>query len=103
MQKYSLGQEVFIFRTNKGELHAGKGIIHVAECDKSGYILYTVKVQTAPDQFDLWRANNASLATTEEELKQKMDAYQQFNEEQKAKYIEIFGQPDFDPEALGVK
>lgn len=101
-QKYELGQEVYVFRTQKGELHAAKGIVHVAECDKSGYILYTVQVRLGSDQVDTWRANNASLATTEEELKQKMDAYKLFNEEQKQKYIDTFGKPDFIPSEIGM-
>lgn len=100
-QTYELGQKVYIFRVQKGELVAAKGIVCVAEIDKSGYILYTVHVQLG-DQVDSWRANNASLATTEDELKAKMDAYKQFNEEQKAKYVQIFGEPEFNPEELGI-
>ena len=100
-QQYELGQEVFVFRAQKGELVAAKGIVCVAEIDKSGYILYTVQVHLG-DQKDSWRANNASLALTEDELKVKMDAYRQFNEEQKAKYTEIFGAPEFNPEELGI-
>lgn len=98
---FELGQEVFVFRAQKGELHAGKGIIHVAECDKSGYVLYTVQVQIG-ENTETWRANKASLATTEEELKEKMEAYRKFNEEQKAKYEEIFGAKEFNPEEIGL-
>lgn len=101
-QQYELGQEVFVFRAQKGELVPAKGIVCVAEIDKSGYILYTVQVQVA-DQTDSWRANNASMATTAEELNTKMEAYKRFNEEQKTKYIEIFGAPEFNPEELGLK
>ena len=101
-QKYKLGQEVFVFRAQKGELHAAKGIIHVAETDKSGYILYTIQVTLGEDQVDSWRANNASIALSEEELKAKMDAYKQFNEEQKAKYEEVFGKPEFNPKDIGL-
>ena len=100
-QAYELGQEVYIFRVQKGELVAAKGFVCVAELDKSGYILYTVHVKL-DDQVDSWRANNASLAVTEEELKEKMAAYQKFNEEQKAKYIEIFGAPEFNPAEIGL-
>lgn len=101
-QQYELGQEVFVFRVQKGELHAAKGIIHVAECDKSGYILYTVQVELGSDQKDTWRANNASIALNEEELKEKMDKYEQFNIEQKEKYEEMFGKPDFNPSEIGM-
>jgi len=102
MQKYELGQEVFVFRAIKGELHATKGIVHVAEVDKSGYILYTIQVQLGPDTVDTWRANHASIALSEEELKEKMDKYEQFNAEQKEKYEELFGKPDFDPAKIGL-
>lgn len=101
-QKYELGQKVYVFRANKGELHAARGIVHVAEVDKSGYILYTIQVEVGPDQKDTWRANHASIALSEEELKVKMDAYEKFNQEQKEKYNKIFGSPDFNPEDIGL-
>ena len=101
-QSYELGQGVFVFRAQKGELVEGSGIVTVAEIDRSGYILYTIQVITVDGQKDAWRANNASIALTEEELKQKMDAYRQFNEEQKVKYVELFGAPEFNPEDIGL-
>lgn len=99
-QQYELGQEVFVFRAQKGGLVAAKGIITGAEIDRSGYIIYTVQATLADNQKDTWRANNASLATSEEALKAKMDAYMKFNDEQKAKYTELFGAPEF-PENIG--
>ena len=99
--KYQLGQEVFVFRAQKGELVPAKGIIHVAELDKSGYVLYTVQV-TLGETKDAWRANNASIALSEEELKAKMDAYIKFNAEQKEKYEELFGKPEFNPSEVGL-
>lgn len=102
-QAFDLGQEVLVFRAQKGELVAANGIITVAEIDRSGYILYTVQTTLGEDNKEAWRANYASLATSEDELKQKMDAYRQFNEEQKAKYIELFGAPEFNPEEIGLK
>lgn len=101
LQKYGLGEEVFVFRAQKGELVAAKGIITAAEIDRSGYILYTVQTTLGADQKEAWRANNASIALSEEELQQKMDAYKQFNDEQKEKYIELFGAPEF-PENIGL-
>lgn len=101
-QQYELGQEVFVFRAQKGELVAAKGVVTMAEIDRSGYILYTIQTTLGEEQKEAWRANNASIALSEEELKQKMDAYRQFNEEQKAKYVEIFGAPEFNPEELGL-
>lgn len=99
-QAFDLGQEVFVFRAQKGGLVAAKGLIMVAEIDRSGYILYTVQVTMADGQKDSWRANYASLATSEDELKSKMDSYMKFNDEQKAKYVELFGAPEF-PENIG--
>ena len=99
-QQYELGQEAFVFRAQKGGLVAAKGIITGAEIDRSGYIIYTVQVTLADNQKDTWRANNASLALSEDALKAKMDAYMKFNDEQKAKYIELFGAPEF-PENIG--
>ena len=98
---FELGQEVFVFRAQKGELHAAKGFIHVAEVDKSGYVLYTLQVQVG-ENTETWRANKASIATSEEELKQKMEAYRKFNDEQKAKYEQIFGAREFNPEEIGL-
>lgn len=102
MQEHQLGQEVFVFRVQKGELVAAKGIVTVAEIDRSGYILYTIQTTLGEGNKEVWRANNASIALSEEELKQKMDMYQKFNEEQKAKYVELFGAPEFNAEELGL-
>ena len=102
MQEHQLGQEVFVFRVQKGELVAAKGIVTVAEIDHSGYVLYTIQTTLGEDKKEAWRANNASIALSEEELKQKMDMYQKFNEEQKAKYVELFGAPEFNAEELGL-
>ena len=102
MQKYNLGQEVFVFRVQKGQLIAAKGIVTVAEIDKSGYILYTIQTTLGDDKKEAWRANNASIALSEQELKEKMAAYQKFNDEQKAKYVEIFGAAEFNAEELGI-
>lgn len=102
MQEYQLGQEVFVFRVQKGELVAAKGIVTMAEIDRSGYILYTIQTTLGEDGKEVWRANNASIALSEEELKQKMDMYQKFNEEQKAKYVELFGAAEFNAEELGL-
>lgn len=101
-QAFDLGQEVFVFRAQKGELVSAKGIVKVAEIDRSGYVLYTVEITLADGQKDAWRANYASLATSEDELNIKMSMYKQFNEEQKKKYVEIFGAPEFDPTEIGL-
>ena len=37
------------------------------------------------------------------DLKKKIDTYAQFNAEQKAKYVELFGAPEFNPEEIGLK
>lgn len=100
LQKFDLGTEIYVFRAQKGGLVAAKGIITGAEIDRSGYIIYTVQVTLADNQKDTWRANNASLALSEDTLKAKMDAYMKFNDEQKAKYVELFGAPEF-PENIG--
>ena len=102
-QAYELGQEVFVFRTQKGEVSAGKGIIHLAEINTSGYVQYSVKVTKADGTKDTWLANHASIALSEEELKTKIDTYVQFNADQKAKYVELFGAPEFNAEELGLK
>ena len=102
-QQYELGQEVFVFRTLKGEITAGKGIIHLAEINTSGYVQYSVKVTKADGAKDTWIVNHASIALTEEDLKSKIDTYAKFNEEQKAKYVELFGAPEFNPEKIGLK
>jgi len=101
-QQYELGQEVFVFRAQKGEITLGKGIIHLAEINTSGYIQYSVKVFLA-DKIDTWIVNHASVALTEEEIKKKADTYKQFNAEQKAKYTELFGAPEFNPTEIGLK
>ena len=103
MQKYELGQEVFVFRTQKGEVSAGKGIIHLAEINTAGYVQYSIKVTKADGTKDTWLANHASIALSEEELKTKMDTYIKFNADQKAKYVELFGAPEYDLEKLELK
>lgn len=100
LQKFDLGAEIYVFRAQKGGLVAAKGIITGAEIDRSGYIIYTVQVTLADNQKDTWRANNASMALSEDALKAKMDAYMKFNDEQKTKYVELFGAPEF-PENIG--
>ena len=102
-QQYELGQEVFVFRTQKGEISAGKGIIHLAEINTSGYVQYSVKVTKPDGSKDTWLVNHASIATSEEDLKKKIDTYAQFNAEQKAKYVQLFGAPEFNPEEIGLK
>jgi hypothetical protein len=102
-QQYELGQEVFVFRTVKGEVSAGKGVIHLAEINTSGYVQYSVKVTKADGSKDTWQVNHASMATSEEDLKKKIDTYVRFNDEQKAKYVELFGAPEFNPVELGLK
>jgi hypothetical protein len=102
-QQYELGQEVFVFRTLKGELSAAKGIIYLAEINTSGYIQYSVKITKADGTKDTWIVNHASTATTEEDLKKKMDTYAKFNAEQHEKYIELFGAPEFNAEELELK
>lgn len=101
LQKYDLGAEIYVFRAQKGGLVAARGLVMAAEIDRSGYILYTVQVTMADGQKDSWRANNASIALSEDKLKSKMDAYMKFNDEQKAKYVELFGAPEF-PENIGL-
>ncbi|MBO7735522.1 MAG: hypothetical protein J6S67_23355 [Methanobrevibacter sp.] len=103
MQEYKLGKEVFVFRTQKGNVSFGKGRIHLVEINTSGYIQYSVKVFKGNDAIDTWIVNHASMARTEEEIKQKADVYKQFNEEQKKKYVELFGAPEFDPTKIGLK
>lgn len=102
-QQYELGQVVYVFRTLKGEVAAAKGIIHLAEINTSGYVQYSVKVTKTDGTKDTWLVNHASIALTEEDLKEKIETYVKFNEEQKAKYIELFGAPEFNAEEIGLK
>lgn len=102
-QQYELGQAVYVFRTLKGEVAAAKGTIHLAEINTSGYVQYSVKVTKADGAKDTWLVNHASIAVTEEELKTKIETYVRFNEEQKAKYVELFGAPEFNAEEIGLK
>lgn len=102
-QLYELGQEVFVFRTVKGEVSAGKGVIHLAEINTSGYVQYSVKITKADGSKDVWQVNHASIATNEEDLKKKIDTYVRFNDEQKAKYVELFGAPEFNVQEIGLK
>ena len=102
-QQYELGQIVYVFRTLKGEVAAAKGIIHLAEINTSGYVQYSVKVTKADGTKDTWLVNHASIAVTEEELTTKIETYVKFNEEQKAKYVELFGAPEFNAEEIGLK
>lgn len=102
-QQYELGQVVYVFRTLKGEVAAAKGTIHLAEINTSGYVQYSVKVTKADGAKDTWLVNHASIALTEEELKTKIETYVRFNEEQKAKYVELFGAPEFNAEEIGLK
>ncbi len=102
-QQYELGQEVFVFRALKGELSAAKGIIYLAEINTSGYIQYSVKVFLPDGNTDTWVVNHASIAETENEIQAKADTYKRFNEEQKKKYVELFGAPEFDPTKIGLK
>lgn len=104
-QQYELGEEVYVFRAQKGQVSfpKTKGVIHLVEVNTAGYIQYSVKVFRQDDVLDTWIVNHASMARTEEEIKHKADVYKQFNDEQKAKYVELFGAPEFDPEKLGLK
>lgn len=102
-QLYALGQKVYIFRAHKGEISMGRGIIHLAEINTSGYIQYSVKVFLPDGNTDTWVANHASIAETENEIQAKADTYKRFNEEQKKKYVELFGAPEFDPTKIGLK
>lgn len=102
-QQYELGQVVYVFRILKGEVAAAKGIIHLAEINSSGYVQYSVKVTKADGTKDTWLVNHASIAVTEEDLKEKIGTYVKFNEEQKAKYVELFGAPEFNAEEIGLK
>ena len=101
-QKYELGQKLFVFRTQKGEVSKAAGIIHLAEINSSGYIQYSVRVFKADGTPDTWLVNHASMATTEEELQKKIDTYVKFNADQKAKYVELFGAPEFNPKEIGL-
>lgn len=102
-QLYALGQRVFVFRTQKGNVSFGKGIIHLAEINTAGYIQYSVKVFKEDGTIDDWVVNHASVAETENEIQAKADTYKRFNDEQHKKYIELFGSPEFIPEELGLK
>lgn len=105
MQKYKLGEKVYVFRTQKGQISFpnGQGIIHLVEVNTSGYIQYSVKVVRHDGVADTWIVNHASMARTEEEIRQKADVYKQFNYEQKKRYVELFGAPEFNPVELGLK
>ena len=102
-QLYALGQKVYVFRTQKGEVSMGRGIIHLAEINTAGYIQYSVKVFKEDGTIDTWTVNHASIAETENEIQAKADTYKRFNDEQKAKYVELFGAPEFNPVELGLK
>lgn len=104
-QQYKLGEKVYVFRTQKGQVSFpnGMGIIHLVEVNTSGYIQYSVKVTRMDGVADTWIVNHASMAHTEEEIKHKADVYKKFNDEQKAKYVELFGAPEFNPIELGLK
>lgn len=102
-QLFKLGQRVFVFRAHKGEIAMGRGIIHLAEINTSGYIQYSVKVFAPDGKTDTWTVNHASIAETQEEIDAKADTYKRFNAEQRAKYVELFGAPEFDPEKIGLK
>lgn len=105
MQEYKLGEAVYVFRTQKGQISfpKTKGIIHLVEVNTAGYVQYSVKVIREDGVADTWVVNHASMARTEEEIKHKADVYKQFNDEQKAKYVELFGAPEFNPVELGLK
>ena len=103
MQEYQLGEEVFVFRTQKGQVSFGKGRIHLVEINTSGYLQYSIKVLFPDGKIDTWIVNHASMARSEEDIKAKADVYKQFNEEQHKKYIELFGAPEFNPVELGLK
>lgn len=102
-QLYELGQRVYVFRAQKGEISMGRGIIHLAEINTSGYIQYSVKVFLPDGKVDTWIVNHASIAETENEIQAKADTYKRFNDEQKVKYVELFGAPEFDPTKIGLK
>lgn len=98
-QKFELGTKVYVFRTQKGKVSKGVGIIKIAEINTAGYIQYSVDVITIKDgkpTKDLWVVNHASMATTQTELDKKADTYAEFNKQQHDRYIELFGAPEFD-------
>ena len=105
MQEYKLGEKVYVFKAQKGEIifPDSQAVIHLAEVNTSGYIQYSVKVIRKDGVMDTWIVNHASMARTEDEIKQKANIYKQFNDAEKAKYVELFGAPEFNPVELGLK
>ena len=87
----------------KDPLHYRNKSIHLAEINTAGYIQYSVKVFFPDGKIDTWIVNHASIAETENEIQAKADTYKRFNDEQKKKYVELFGAPEFDPTKIGLK
>lgn len=101
-QQFELNEKVYIFRATKpGERPiAAFGRISVAEINSSGYIQYSVQVLRADGKYETWQGTHASITKTEDELKAKIDAFMELAEENKRRYEETFGKPDFSEKEL---
>lgn len=100
-QQYNLGDKVFAFKQQGQGIVKAFGIVQAVELDKSGYIFYKImtgKMVNGEFQTTLITANHASLAHSEPELDIKIEKYTQFQNEQKKKFEDNFGVPEFTPD-----
>lgn len=101
LQKYELGTKVWCFKQQGQGIVKAFGIVQAVELDKSGYFFYKImtgKMVNGEFQTTLITANHASLAHTESELDEKIEKYTQFQNEQKKKFEDNFGVPEFTPD-----
>lgn len=96
-QKFDLGQEVYIFKMVGSQPKVAFGKVKIAEINSSGYIQYSVDIVTKNGK-DQWLVNHASIANTEEEIKEKINAYMEYITAQRKIFEEKFGKPEFDGE-----
>ncbi len=103
-QQFELGQEVWAFKQQGESLVKAHGIVQQAEIDKSGYLFYKVATAKKDEHGNIvpmiLTANHASLAETEAELDKKIETYAKFQAEQKTKFEEQFGKPEFEPNEI---
>lgn len=98
-QKFELNKNVYVFRSNaKGEVETSQGKIVSAEINAAGYIQYGVLTQG--EKPEVWQGTCASIAFSEDEVKELVEKFNKLALENRTRYEESFGKPEFSEQEL---
>ena len=98
-QAFELNKNVYIFRANaKGEVEISSGKVVSAEINAAGYIQYGVLTQG--EKAEVWQGTCASIALSEDEVKALVEKYKGLAIENRKRYEETFGKPEFTEQEL---